>query len=293
MSSSNKYPEKFPPQGQPEMEGREHKMYPRPRYDAPWHKGSNKLHDKVALITGGDSGIGRSVAVLFAREGANVAINFLQSDDDATETQKMVEKEGRKCLLVKGDVSQKSECERIVETTVKTFGHLDILVNNAAKQRQRDDITEITEEQLDETFRTNIYHMFYMVQAALPHLRQSKGNIINTTSIVNFRGNPKLIDYTATKGAITAYTRSLAKALAGDGIRVNMVAPGPIWTPLIVASFGSKDPNQIPEWGTSNPMGRPGQPEECSPAYVFLASQDASYISGQTIHVNGGDVVNA
>lgn len=265
-------------------------MNPEPMYDAPWYKGSGKLAGQVAIITGGDSGIGRSVAVLFAREGANVCINYFQSDDDAQKTKQLVEKEGTKCLPIKADISVKSNCNMIVETTVQQFGRLDILVNNAAKQRVRENISEITEEQLVETFRTNIFSMFFMVQAALPHLCKTKGKIINTTSVTMFKGKQQLLDYSSTKGAITAFTRSLSANLASEGIRVNAVAPGPIWTPLIPASFSAKE---IEEFGQSVPLGRPGQPEEVAPSYVFLASHDSSYITGQTLHPNGGTIVNA
>jgi NAD(P)-dependent dehydrogenase (short-subunit alcohol dehydrogenase family) len=284
------YPEGVPRQTQPEMEGKEHKMEPRPMYEADWYKGSGKLQDKVAIITGGDSGIGRAVAILYAREGANVAINYLKSDSDAKETKEAVEHEGRKCLLVKGDVSQKEVCEEIVKKTVKEFGKLDILVNNAAIQYVRESITEISQEQLQETFSVNIFHMFYMVQAALEHLKKTKGCIINNSSITQFKGQPILLDYSATKGAITAFTRSLSQQLVDDGIRVNQVAPGPIWTPLIPASFPAE---KVGKFGKDTPMGRPGQPEEVSPAFVFLAARDSSYMTGQTLHVNGGTVVNA
>lgn len=266
----------------------ETKMTPPPKYDAPWYHGSGKLKGKTAIITGGDSGIGRSVAILYAREGANVAIVYIHNDQDAEETKKLVEKEGQKCLPIKADVGKKDACEEIVKKTIQAFGGLDILVNHAGLQFMEEDFVKITEENLRRTFEANVFSQFFMGQAALPHLKEGS-SIINTSSVNSFKGHPKLLDYSSTKGANTAFTYSLALSLASKGIRVNQVAPGPIWTPLIPStmhkSFEEFNKSQVP-------LGRCGQPEEVAPAYVFLASQDASYITGQTIHVNGGTVVN-
>lgn len=266
----------------------EHKIDPPPKYDAPWYKGSGKLAGKVAIITGGDSGIGRSVSVLYGREGANVMIVYHHSDKDAQDTKKLVEKEGAKCEIYKGDIAMKDICESIVKATIAAFGKLDILVNHAGLQFQEENFADIKKENLARTFEVNVYSQFYMSQAALPHLKEGS-SIINTSSVNSFKGHAKLVDYSSTKGANTAFTYSLALNLAEKGIRVNQVAPGPIWTPLIPAtmfkSFEEFNKSQVP-------MKRCGQPEEVAPAYVFLASQDASYITGQTIHVNGGTVVN-
>jgi len=267
----------------------ETKMTPPPKYDAPWYKGSEKLKGKTAIITGGDSGIGRSISILYAREGANVVIVYIHNDKDAEDTKKLVEKEGGKCLTYKGDVGKKNICEQIVKKTVDTFGGLDILVNHAGLQFKEEEFTNITEENLRRTFEANVFSQFFMSQAALPHLKEGS-SIINTSSVNSFKGNAKLLDYSSTKGANTAFTYSLSGNLAEKGIRVNQVAPGPIWTPLIPATMGAT----FEEFNkTQVPMKRCGQPEEVAPAYVFLASQDASYITGQTIHVNGGTVVNA
>jgi NAD(P)-dependent dehydrogenase (short-subunit alcohol dehydrogenase family) len=263
-------------------------MTPRPEATAEWYRGSGKLHGKVALITGGDSGIGRSVAVLFAREGADVGVVYLDEHDDAKETARLVEEEGGRCTLIAGDVGDESFCRQAVEQTVRELGKLDILVNNAAEQHPAEDITEISTEQLERTFRTNIFAMFHLTKAALPHLVEGSA-IINTTSVTAYQGNPKLIDYSSTKGAIVAFTRALSNSLVTKGIRVNAVAPGPIWTPLIPATFPADD---VAKFGGQTPMQRPGQPEEVATCYVFLASHDASYISGQVLHPNGGQVVN-
>ncbi len=284
-----KRPESVPPQHQEKQPGSEQEMDPKPESFAPWYRGSGKLEDKVALITGGDSGIGRSVAVLFAREGADVVIVYLDEHEDAEEAKRMVENEGRRCLTISGDVGQASFCRETVEKTIEKFGKLDVLVNNAAVQYVQESIEDISEEQLEKTFRTNIFAYFFLTQAAMPHLKEGS-SIINSTSITAFRGMPVLLDYASTKGAILAFTRSLAQNLADKGIRVNAVAPGPIWTPLIPASFPADD---VAEFGKSQPLGRVGQPEEVAPSYVFLAAQDASYITGQTIHPNGGEVVGA
>ncbi len=250
---------------------------------------AKKLEGKVALITGGDSGIGRAVALLFAKEGADVAISYLSEQEDAEEVKRMVEEEfGRSCLLLPGDIRKERYCIRLVEQTVKKLGKLDIVVNNAATQTEQKSLEDISTEQLYETFETNIFPMFWITKAALPHLK--KGScIINTTSVTAYRGSPELIDYSATKGAIVTFTRSLASSLAKKGIRVNGVAPGPIWTPLIVGSFKGK---KVAEFGSDVPLGRAGQPAEVAPSYLFLASGDASYISGQILHPNGGEIVN-
>jgi NAD(P)-dependent dehydrogenase (short-subunit alcohol dehydrogenase family) len=263
-------------------------MAPRPKVVLPDYRGSAKLQGKVGFITGGDSGIGRAVAVLFAREGADVAVTYLNEHDDAKETQRLVEAEGRRCVLYPGDVGDEHICQRIVEDTVHQLGRLDILVNNAAEQHPQDDIQKITVEQLQRTFRTNIFAQFYLTKAALKHLGPGSA-IINTTSVTAYRGNPQLLDYSSTKGAIVAFTRSLSKALASKGIRVNGVAPGPIWTPLIPSTF---PPDKVAEFGSDVPLGRAGEPMEVAPCYVFLASSDSSYMSGQILHPNGGEVVN-
>jgi NAD(P)-dependent dehydrogenase (short-subunit alcohol dehydrogenase family) len=268
--------------------GIEAKMDPRPEVIKANYKGAGKLDDKVALITGGDSGIGRSVAVHFAREGANVAIVYLDEDVDAIETQKMVEAEGKSCLLIKGDVKNPSFCRKAVETTVKKFGKINILVNNAGMQVPQKDPKKIDDKQLEDTFRTNIFGYFYFAHEVLEYFHAGD-TIINTTSVTAYRSSPNLIDYSSTKGAITSFTRSLATNLAKAGIRVNAVAPGPVWTPLIVSTF---DEEKIKSFGSETAMERAGQPSELGPSYVFLASDDTSFITGQVIHVNGGEVVN-
>ena len=267
--------------------GLDSEMDPKPRYLAPRYRGAGKLRGKVALLTGGDSGIGRSVAVLYAREGADVAIVYLTPEQtDAEETKRAVAAEGRQCLLISGDVTQPQFCKDAVARTIREFGHLDILVNNAAYQQEQENFEDITEEQFDITFKTNIYGYFYMIKAALPHLKPGSA-IINCGSVAGQNGNPKLVDYAATKAAIHGFTKSLAQNLVGRGIRVNCVAPGPIWTPLQPVS---KSPQSVAKHGADNPLGRPGQPEEVSPAFVFLASEaDSSYMSGEIIVVNGAD----
>jgi NAD(P)-dependent dehydrogenase (short-subunit alcohol dehydrogenase family) len=281
-------PSPQPPQHQDEQPGIESVMTPRPQAEDRNYRGSGKLANKVALITGGDSGIGRAVAIAFAKEGADVAIAYLNEHGDAQETQALVAKEGRRCIAVAGDVGNEGFCQQVVQDTVHAFGRLDILVNNAAEQHPQESIEDITGEQLERTFRTNIFSFFYMTKAALSHLRDGSA-IINTTSVTAYRGSPHLLDYSATKGAIVSFTRSLAKALVGQGIRVNGVAPGPIWTPLIPATFPAE---RVASFGADVPMQRAGQPEEVAPSYVFLASDDASYMAGQILHPNGGDVVN-
>jgi len=275
-------------QTQKEQPGKEHKMNPEPIVIRDDYRGSGKLDDKVALITGGDSGIGRSVAVHFAREGADVAIVYLDEIQDAEDTKKMVENEGKKCLLIKGNIQEEEFCRKAVEETVKEFGKLNILVNNAAEQHPKKSINKISAEQLKNTFATNIFSMFYFVQAALPHLKEGDA-IVNTTSVTAYRGSAGLLDYSSTKGAIVAFTRSLSGNLADKGIRVNAVAPGPIWTPLIPSTF---DSDKVKTFGKDAPLGRPGQPCEVATSFVFLASEDASYFTGQVLHPNGGDVLN-
>lgn len=276
-----------PPQSQSQP-GRQHEMHPEPDAAGRAHRGSGRLEGRTAIVTGGDSGIGRSVSVLFAREGADVAVVYLEEHDDAKDTARQVEDEGGRCLLISGDVGDEAFCADVVRRTIDEFGHLDILVNNAAEQHVRDDITDISSPQLEQTFRTNVFSMFHLVKAALPHLGDG-ASIINSTSVTAYQGNPMLVDYSATKGAIVAFTRALSQQLIGRGIRVNAVAPGPIWTPLIPATFPA---DAVESFGTSTPMGRPGQPDEVAPCYVFLASDDASYIAGQVLHPNGGQVVN-
>ncbi|AWW32012.1 NAD(P)-dependent oxidoreductase [Echinicola strongylocentroti] len=277
-----------PGQVQSHQPGKEHKMDPTPEYLKPNYKGSGKLKDKVAIISGGDSGIGRAVAVLFASEGAKVAIAYLEEDRDAEETKRLVEEQGGSALLVKADLSKKSACKKVVSETLETFGQLNIIINNAAQQYVQRQLEDIDEEQLRKTFETNIFSYFFLTQAALPHL--SKGDsVVNTASVTAYRGKPELIDYSSTKGAIVAFTRSLSTSLASKNIRVNGVAPGPIWTPLIPASFSKEE---VGEFGVHVPLGRPGEPSEVAPAFLFLASDEASYITGQFIHPNGGEILN-
>jgi NAD(P)-dependent dehydrogenase (short-subunit alcohol dehydrogenase family) len=274
----------LPPQKQDVQPGHETEMNPRPDYE-PRYQGSNRLDGKAALITGGDSGIGRAVAVLFAREGADVAIVYLNEGEDARETARLVEREGRRCVPIAGDVGDPGFCQQAVKQAVDQLGKLDVLVNNAAEQHPKPDLGEISPEQLERTFRTNIFGYFFMTQAALPYLGAGAA-IVNTTSVTAYRGSGGLLDYASTKGAIVAYTRSLAQSLVGKGIRVNGVAPGPIWTPLIPSTFS---PDKVKSFGADTPMKRPGQPNEVAPAYLFLACQDASYMTGSVLHPNGGD----
>jgi NAD(P)-dependent dehydrogenase (short-subunit alcohol dehydrogenase family) len=281
-------PVQQPPQQQDRRPGLETDMTPRPKSEDPSHHGTGKLLGKVAIITGGDSGIGRAVAISFAREGADVVILYLDEHQDAKETTVLVEKEGRRCLAIAGDVGTKQFCNECVENTLHEFGRLDILVNNAAEQHPQDSILKISSDQLERTFRTNIFSFFYMTQAALPHLGEGS-SIINTTSVTAYKGSWHLLDYSSTKGAIVSFTRSLSEALAEKGIRVNAVAPGPIWTPLIPSTFS---PDEVEKFGSNVPMKRAGQPEEVAPSYLFLASDDASYMTGQVLHPNGGTIVN-
>lgn len=271
-------------QPQQQQPGRESAMQPRPESIRASYVGSQKLRGKVAIITGGDSGIGRAAALHFAREGADIGIIYLEENDDAADTIAAIEREGTRAFGIAGDCGDKSFCVNAVNALVNKLGRLDILVNNAGEQHVRGDLADISEEQLQRTFQTNIFGYFYMTQAALPHLPEG-GAVINTGSVTSFKGNPKLLDYSSTKGAIQAFTVSLASALADKKIRVNEVAPGPIWTPLIPSTF---TPDEVEKFGKNTLMKRPGQPAEVGPAYVFLASQDASYITGQIIHINGG-----
>lgn len=277
-----------PAQKQAQQPGREGKMTPQPVSEKANQIGSGKLDGKVALITGGDSGIGRAVAIAFAKEGADVAISFLDEKSDAEDTAREVEQEGRKCILIPGDIGDEDHCRKTVARVIRELGRLDVLVNNAAEQHPRKSIEDITSKQLERTFRTNIFSFFYMTKAALPHLKKGSA-IVNTTSVTAYKGSPQLLDYSSTKGAIVAFTRSLSGQLADRGIRVNGVAPGPVWTPLIPSTFPAE---KVSTFGSDVPMRRAGQPAEVAPAYVFLASDDASYVSGQIIHVNGGEVVN-
>jgi len=269
--------------------GHESKLQPKPDWE-PRYPGSGRLKGKVALITGGDSGIGRAVAALFAREGADVAIVYLCEHDDAAKTRDIVEKEGRRAITIAGDIGDKAFCERAVQQTVDQLGGLDILVNNAGEQHPDKDIRDITEDQLKRTFQTNIFGMFFITQAAEPHLKAGSA-IINCTSETTYKGSPELLDYSSTKGAILGFTRSLAKNLIKKGIRVNGVAPGPIWTPLNPS--GGQRPEDIPEFGKDTPMGRPGQPNEVAPCFLFLACEDSSYMAGQVLHPDGGNTTSS
>ncbi|MGN7998146.1 glucose 1-dehydrogenase [Sphingomonas sp. 22176] len=270
------------------LPGEERTLDPKPEWQ-PRYRGSDRLKDKVAIVTGADSGIGRAVAALYAREGADVAIVYLNEHRDAEDTAEAVRAEGRRAITIAGDVGDKAFCEEAVQKVIAEFGRIDVLVNNAGEQHPDKDIVDITEQQLRRTFQTNIFGMFFMVQAASPHLKQG-ATIVNCTSVTMYQGEPELLDYSATKGAITAFTRSLSMNLIEKGIRVNAVAPGPIWTPLNPS--GGASPEKLEHFGEDVPMGRPGQPNEVAPAFLFLACEDSSYMSGQVLHPNGGTVVN-
>ncbi|MGK0468354.1 SDR family oxidoreductase [Clostridium sp.] len=288
MSENLNFPTSVPEQMQDKQPGLESLMNPKPIFEDPNCTGSGKLMNKVAFITGGDSGIGKAVALAYAREGADIAILYLDEHADAEETKKLIQEKGRKCILMSGDIGEDTFCKDAITKTIKELGKIDILVNNAAEQHPQNSIEDITSEQLDKTFRTNIFSMFYLVKASLPHLKEGS-TIINTSSVTAYKGHETLIDYSSTKGAIVTFTRSLALSLSSRKIRVNAVAPGPIWTPLIPSSFSA---SEVGEFGKNTPMGRPGQPVELAETYVFLASSGSSYISGETIHVNGGNIIN-
>lgn len=281
--------EQIPPQHQNIQPGHEGLMTPDPIFIDPDYEGSHKLQDKVSIITGGDSGIGRAVAVAYAKEGADVVIVYLNEDEDAEKTKALVEAEGRRCLLIAGDISDEDFCQSVIRKTITTFGKVDILVNNAAQQYPQESIEDIDQRQLEKTFRVNIFSMFYLVKAAMPYLKEG-AHIINSASVTAYRGSSHLLDYSATKGAIIAFTRSLSQQLAEKNIYVNAVAPGPVWTPLIVASF---PPDKVSSFGADTPLKRPGQPSEIAPSYVFLASKDSSYMTGQVLHPNGGEMVES
>lgn len=287
MQKSNPKKSLRKPQSQPRP-GIEKKMDPQPIAENEQQAGSGKLQGKTALITGGDSGIGRAVAILFAKEGADVAISYLNEEEDANDTKMEVEKFSRKCLLLPGDISKENICKKIVEKTVKAFNRIDILVNNAALHWEAKSLEEISTDQLLKTFYTNIFSYFWVTKYALPSIKKG-GSVINSSSVTAYRGSGSLIDYASTKGAIIAFTRSLSQNLVEKGIRVNAVAPGPIWTPLIASSF---KPEKVAQHGSDVPMKRAGEPAEIAPSYLFLASQDASYITGQVLHPNGGEIIN-
>lgn len=289
MSNEQNTSNTLPPQHQDVQPGIESKMTPKPVYHDDHYVSCGKLKGKVAIITGGDSGIGRAVAVRFAQEGAHVVISYLNEHTDANEAKHVIESYGSQCLLIAGDIADETVCQNIVKQTIEQFGRLDILVNNAAEQHPQKGIEYISKKQLIRTFETNIFSFFYLTKAALPYLKRGS-SIINTSSVTAYEGNEQLIDYSATKGAITTFTRSLAKSLVQKGIRVNSVAPGPIWTPLIPSTFSAE---KVATFGSNTPMKRPGEPLELAASYLFLASEDSSYITGQTIHVNGGTSVSS
>ena len=276
------------PQTQPRP-GIQEEMKQQPVSERPEEQSCNKLKDRIALITGGDSGIGKAVALLFAKEGADVAIVYLSEDEDANDTKTKIEKKHkRKCVLIKGDISEEKFCDEAVKKTIETYGRIDILINNAAMQIEAKELADIKTENLVKTFQTNIFSMFWITKNVLPHMKKGSA-IVNTTSVTAYRGSPELMDYASTKGAIVAFTRSLSTNLVKKGIRVNAVAPGPIWTPLITSSFDEK---KVAEHGSKSPMERPGEPAEVAPCYLFLASDDSSYMSGQVLHPNGGEIIN-
>ncbi|MDG5790065.1 SDR family oxidoreductase [Evansella sp. AB-P1] len=279
----------FPPQHQEQHPGFEYPMEPRPIVENPHYTGSNKLVDQVAIITGGDSGIGRATAIAFAKEGANIVIPYYNEHRDAEETKRRIEQLGRICLTISGDLKDEQFAKEVVYETIRHFQRLDILVNNVAVQYTQESILDISTEQLENTFKTNIFSFFHMTKAALPYLKAGN-SIINTASVTAYRGHDKLIDYSATQGAVVTFTRSLSHALVDKGIRVNAVAPGPIWTPLIPSSFSAEE---VSEFGTFTPMKRAGQPFELAPTFVYLASTDSSYVTGQVLHVNGGEMIGS
>lgn len=289
MSTTTKEkPQVLPPQHQDRQPGTETAMHPHPEIESPMYKPAGKLTGRAAVITGGDSGIGHAAAVAFAKEGADVAIIYLNEHQDAEYVKQRIEELGRRCLLIAGDIGDEAFCKQAIDEVVQAFGRLDILVNNAAEQHPQQRLEDITAQQLEQTFRTNVFAMFHLTKAALPHLKQG-ASVINTASITAYEGSPNLIDYSATKGAIVSFTRALSNSIAPKGIRVNAVAPGPIWTPLIPSTFQASD---VAKFGSDTPMKRPGQPSELAAAYVYLASDDSTYMSGQTLHLNGGSVVN-
>lgn len=279
--------EKIRPKQEQSRPGSETKLRPQPKH-SPKGKGSDKLKGKVALITGGDSGIGKATAILFAREGADIAIVYLSENKDANDTKQDIEKEGQKCLLIKADISKEENCKIAIDKTLKEFNKIDILINNASMHWENQNIEDISTKELTKTFETNFYSCFWMSKFTVPHLKKG-GAIVNTTSITAYRGSGHLMDYAATKGSILAFTRSLSQNLVEKGIRVNAVAPGPIWTPLIASSF---DEEQVAKFGSDTPMGRAGQPNEVAPCFLFFASDDSSYLTGQTLHPNGGFILN-
>ena len=277
------------PQTQSHQPGKEYKMNPQPKCD-PIYPGVGKFEDQVVIVTGGDSGIGRATALSFANEGANLVIVYKDEDTDARETKDMIQDIGTRCVLLKGDLGEKSFCEKVVAKTMDAFGRIDVLVNNAGEQHTEENFEEISEEQIERTFKTNLFSYFYMIQASLPHIKRVKGSIINNASVTAYQGHSELVDYSSTKGGIVALTRSLSQSLAEDGVRVNAVAPGPIWTPLIPASF---DEEHVKSFGENTPLGRAGQPNEVAGCFTFLASNEASYITGQVLHPNGGKIVGS
>jgi NAD(P)-dependent dehydrogenase (short-subunit alcohol dehydrogenase family) len=282
-------PTSQPPQTQDRQPGLESEMTPKPQSEARDYKAAGKLKGKAAIVTGGDSGIGRATSIAFAKEGADVAIVYLDEHEDAEKTKKLIEQEGVRCVTIAGDVGDEKFCRDAIEKTVKAFDRLDIVVNNAGEQHPQDSIEDISAEQLERTFRTNIFSMFYLTKAAMKHLKPG-ASIVNTASVTAYRGNKQLLDYSSTKGAIVSFTRALSQSLAEKNIRVNAVAPGPIWTPLIPSTF---DKDHVAKFGQHTPLGRAGQPDEVATCFVFLASNDSSYITGETLHPNGGDWVGS
>ncbi len=288
MSQPNMPKPAFPPQHQDKQPGLQTEMNPQPVFEDPNYQGNGKLAGKVALITGGDSGIGRAVAILYAKEGADIVIVYLDEHDDANSAKERIEQLGRKCLIFAGDIGTEEFCQQVVMQTIERFNKIDILVNNAGEQHPQNSLLDITAQQLERTFKTNVFGQFFLTKAVLPHL-ESGAVIINTTSITAYEGNDRLIDYSASKGAVVSFTRSMSESLSKQGIRVNGVAPGPIWTPLIPASFTAEE---VKVFGSTTPMQRAGQPVEVAPVYLFLACSQSTYVSGQILHVNGGTVIN-